>query len=221
MDNVRNNCRTVAEPINDVDTEMAISKSENRKATGHDQIPTVLIKERGTGLKKVIYELISNTCEEETIPHEWKCDIIYPVHEKGDVMMCDNYRAATLLCTTCKILENILYSKLLSYAEEIIGEYQGGFQRGRSTSDQIFTVRRILGNCWDQNIAVHHLCINFQVEHNTAWREEYGVKCISWFLPPSTKKLINSCRIRDNEIYVKVKIGKHLSFECEVNKGWR
>ena len=28
--------------------------------------------------------------------------------------------------------------KLVPYAEEIIGQYQGGFQRGRSTVDQIF-----------------------------------------------------------------------------------
>jgi len=30
------------------------------------------------------------------------------------------------------------------YAEEIIGEYQGGFRRGRSTFDKIFTMRQIL-----------------------------------------------------------------------------
>jgi hypothetical protein len=48
---------------------------------------------------------------------EWKCGIIYPVHEKGDVMMCDNYRAVTLLCTTYTVLENILYLKSLPFTE--------------------------------------------------------------------------------------------------------
>jgi hypothetical protein len=71
--------------------------------------------------------------EEEIIPHEWKCGKIYPVHEKGDVIMCDYCRTDTLLCTTNKILENILYVKLLPYSEKITGEYQGCFQRGRST----------------------------------------------------------------------------------------
>jgi acid phosphatase class B len=68
-------------------------------------------------LKNVIYEIISNIWEEEIIPHEWKCDIIYPVHEKGEVIMCGNCRTVTLLCTTNKILENILYVKLALYAE--------------------------------------------------------------------------------------------------------
>ena len=66
---------------------------------------------------------------------------------KGDVLMCDNYRAVTLLCTTYKILANILYVKLVPFAAEVIQEYQGGFRRGRSTVDQIFTMRQIMENC--------------------------------------------------------------------------
>jgi len=41
--------------------------------------------------------------------------------------MCDNYRAVSLLLTRYRILVNIFYVKLAPYAEEIIGEYQGGF----------------------------------------------------------------------------------------------
>ena len=93
--------------------------------------------------------------------------IKYPVHEKGDAMMCNNCRTVTLLCKMYKILGNILYLKLVTYAEEIIGEYQEGFQRGRSTVDQIITVRQILEKCWEQNIAVHNLFIDFQTANNT------------------------------------------------------
>jgi len=63
---------------------------------------------------------------EEIIQQEWTYDIKCPIHKIGDVMMCDNYRAVTPLCTTCNILAYILYVKLVPYAEEII-EYQGGF----------------------------------------------------------------------------------------------
>jgi len=45
---------------------------------------------------------------EEIIPHEWKCGTICPVHKKGDVMKCDNYRAVTMLSTTYNILVNIV-----------------------------------------------------------------------------------------------------------------
>ena len=54
------------EPPNDVDTEMAIRKLKNGKSTGHDKIPTELIKEGRKWPKKVIYELISNIRAEES-----------------------------------------------------------------------------------------------------------------------------------------------------------
>ena len=67
---------------------------------------------------------------------------------------------------------------LLPYAEEII-EYQEGFQRGRSTVGQIFTVRQILEKCWEENIAVHNLFTDFQTAHDTVWKKECGVKSIN------------------------------------------
>jgi hypothetical protein len=77
------------EPPNDADIEMAIIKLQNRKATGHDQIPGAMIKGGGKELKKVIYELISKILEEEIIIYEWKRGIICPIGKKGDVMIYD------------------------------------------------------------------------------------------------------------------------------------
>ena len=67
---------------------------------------------------------------EEIVPHDWKCGIICLIEKKGDVMMCDTYRAATLLCATFTILANILYVNLVSYAEEII-EYRRSLSKGK------------------------------------------------------------------------------------------
>jgi len=66
--------------------------------------------------------------------------------------MWDNYIAGTLLCTTYTLQASILYMQLVPYAVEIIGEYQRGFRGGRSTFDQIFTVRQTLEKCWEQNL---------------------------------------------------------------------
>ena len=60
---------------------------------------------------------------------------ICPIYKKGDVQTRDD-RAVTLLCTTHKILTEILYVKIVPYADEIIAEYEGVFQKGRSTVDQ-------------------------------------------------------------------------------------
>ena len=46
---------------------------------------------------------------------------------------------------------NILYRRLMSYAEEIIGDCQSGFRSGSSTGDHTFT-RRQLQNFLGKNL---------------------------------------------------------------------
>jgi hypothetical protein len=55
-----------------------------------------------------------------------------------------NYRGISLLSISYKILSNILLSRLGPYLNEIIGDHQCGFQRNRSTTNQIFCIHQIL-----------------------------------------------------------------------------
>jgi len=59
--------------------------------------------------------------------------IIVPIHKKGDKTDFNNYRGISLLPATYKMLSNILLSRLIPYAKEIIGDHQCGFRRNRST----------------------------------------------------------------------------------------
>ena len=47
------------------------------------------------------------------------------------------------------------------YANEIIGEYQRGFRKNRSTVDHIFSIRQILEKKWQYNKDVCQLFIDF------------------------------------------------------------
>jgi len=85
-----------------------------------------------------------------------------PIHKKGDKTDCNNYRGISLLPTTYKILSNILLSKLIPYAKEIIGDQQCGFRRNRSTINQIMCIRQILEKKWEYNEEVHQLFIDFK-----------------------------------------------------------
>jgi len=47
----------------------------------------------------------------------------------------------------------------------IIGEYDAGFRAGKSTTDQIFTVKTLLAKDWEYNVEIRHILIDFQ----SAW----------------------------------------------------
>jgi hypothetical protein len=106
----------------------------------------------------------------EELLHQWKELIVVPIHKKGDKTDCSNYRGISLLSTSYKILCNILLSRLIPYADKIIGDHQCDFQRNRST-DQIFYIRQILEKKWEYNGTVHQLFVDFKKAYESVMRE--------------------------------------------------
>jgi len=109
-----------------------------------------------------IRKLIISIWKKEKLPEEWKESIIIPIHKEGDKTHFSNYRGISLMPTTYKILSNILLSRLIPYAKEIIGDHQCGFGRNRSTIDHIFCIRQILKKKWEYNEEVRQLFIDFK-----------------------------------------------------------
>ena len=136
--------------------ELAIDKLKSHKSPGIGQIPAELIKAGGRKICLEIHKHITSIWKKEKLPEEWKESIIISIHKKGDKTDCSNYRGISLLPTTYKILSNILLSRLIPYATEIIGDHQCGFRRNRSSIDHIFCIRQILeknGNTMNQFIS--------------------------------------------------------------------
>lgn len=79
-------------------------------------------------------------------------------------------------------MARIIFNRMVTYAEKVLGEYQDGFKHGRSTIDQIFTIRQILEKCHEQSIETHHLFVDFEkaydsVNRNELWKamREFGI----------------------------------------------
>jgi len=120
---------------------MSIENLKKHKVPRVDHIPSKLIQASGGKLYEQINKPIVLIWNKEGLPQAWKDAIIVPIHKKGCRMDCNNYRDFPLLPTSYKILSNIVYSKMTPYANDIIGEYQCGYERNRSTVDHIFSIR--------------------------------------------------------------------------------
>jgi len=149
------------------EVELAIDKVKSHKSPGIVQTPAELIKAGGRIFCLVINKLITSIWRKEKLPEEWKESIIIPIHKKGDETDCNNYRGISILPTTYKILSNILLSRVIPYAKEIIADHQCGFRRNRSTVDHMFCIRQILEKKWEYNETVHQLFIDFKKAYDS------------------------------------------------------
>jgi len=197
------------------EVELAIEKLKSHKSTGIDQIPAELIKAGDRTIWSAIHKLIISIWNNEELPEEWKESIILPIYKKGDKTDCNNYRGISLLPTTYK-MSNILLSRLIPYAEKVIGDHQCGFQCNRLTTDHIFCIRQILEKKWEYNEAVHQLFIDFKKAYDSVRREVLYNILIEFGIPKKLVRLIKMCL---TDMYSRVWVGKNLSDMFPIKNG--
>jgi len=150
------------------------------------------------------------------LPEEWKESIIIPIHKKGDKTDFNNYRGISLLPTTYKILSNILLSRLIPYAKEIIVDHQCGFRRNRSTIDHIYCIRQILEKKWEYNEPVHPLCIDCKKAYDSVRREVLYKILIEFGIP---RKLVKLIKMSLTETFSRVRVGTNVSDRFPIRNG--
>jgi len=126
------------------------------------------------------------------MPTDWNLSIICPIHRKGYIMECSNYRGVSLLNIAYKTLSKILFTRISPFAENIIWNYQCGFRKNRSTTNQIFTLRQILEKTREFGMETHHLLIDFRSAYNTVKREQLCNSMSEFHIP---NKLIRLTRM--------------------------
>jgi len=113
-------------------------------------------------------------------------------------------------------LSNILLSRLIPYAEEVIGDHQCGFRRNKSTTDHIFCIRQILEKKWEYNEEMHQLFINFKKAYDSVRREVMYNILIEFGVPKKLVRLIKMCLTEKNS---RDRVGKYLSDMFPIRNG--
>ena len=106
------------------------------------------------------------------MPNEWNKSIICPIYKKGKKSERSNYRGISLLNTAYTILATVINNRLKVYAEDLPSQEQNGFKRNRSTTDNIFIMRQILEKCYECNIEMHVLFIDFKPAFDSVDRQK-------------------------------------------------
>jgi len=123
-----------------------IRKLKNFKAGGPDDITAEAIKwacEEKTTLSEM-HNLIGEIWRTGEVPKDWGESVMVPLLKKGDPTICDNYRGIALLSICGKVLTRIIADRIQKGYNEQMMEAQCGFRGGRSTTDQMFTLRQVV-----------------------------------------------------------------------------
>ena len=59
---------------------------------------------------------------------------------------------------------------LLSVPGEVLSESQCGFRKGRSTTDQLFTLQQVLHSSWEYDVPTHTCFIDLRKAYDTVNR---------------------------------------------------
>jgi sorting nexin-29 len=116
------------------------------------------------------------------------------------------------------VFSNCILTKIKEKAEQTIGEYQGGFRPGKSTTDQIFIIRLLYQKTWEFDREIHTLFVDFKKAYDSIHRESL-INILKEFDFP--RKLVNIVSISIMETVVRVKVGNMKSDPVTVKSGLR
>lgn len=121
------------------EVEKIIMALRNDCATGIDKIPCSFIKKFKQHLIPPLTYLFNQCFFKGIFPHILKKALIRPVHKNGDKSCVDNYRPIAILPSISKILERLIYNRLIKYLEknELLATTQYGFRSNKSTDDAV------------------------------------------------------------------------------------
>ncbi|KAK1882549.1 putative 115 kDa protein in type-1 retrotransposable element R1DM [Dissostichus eleginoides] len=131
------NLPTMAELVN------KLKHTAKGKAAGMDGIPADLLK-CDSCLLPHMHKLLCQCWQAAVFPSDMKdAKIITLYKNKGNKGDCNNYRGISLLSVLGKVFSRILLVLLQKLSARVYPESQCGFRSGRSTTDMVFTARKV------------------------------------------------------------------------------
>jgi len=113
------------------EVEKAIKEMRNKKATGDDDVPADVLKLLGDDGLKIMTKLINTIYETGEWPKDFMDVTMIALKKKPQATKCNDHRTISLIAHTAKIVAKILRRRIEKKIEEVLGEYQFGFRRGK------------------------------------------------------------------------------------------
>jgi hypothetical protein len=101
-------------PVTVNELELVIRNLRNSSA-GWDTIKPDVIKQTYTVLLEPLNHIVNLSFDQGVVPEELKLATVVPIFKKGDTTLFQNYRPVSVLPVFSKIVERLMYNRLLEY----------------------------------------------------------------------------------------------------------
>lgn len=200
------------------EVEQALTFLKSNKAPGLSNLSAELLRAGGSALALNLWQLLTRIWTDNNIPTDWSKAIVCPIFKKGDPTEVANYRGISLLEIGFKVLTTIINNRLKPLTDDIVGDYQSGFTRGRSTTDHIFALRIVMEKYYEFNIDLHMLFVDFRQAYDSINREVLWQALDELLIPGKYIQLIRSCYA---ETHCVIRVNGQYSQPFEVKNGLR
>ena len=112
---------------------------DTTKAYGPDGPSPRLLKEGRQTIAPILCSLFNKSLQQCSVPDLWKRASVIPIFKKGKKELTSNYRPVSLLSSSVKIFEKIVFKYVFNHFKNnfLISLWQSGFLPGRSTVTQL------------------------------------------------------------------------------------
>ena len=149
--------------ISEPETFQALTSFDPSKAPGLDGIGSNLLKYCAVAICSPFHHLFTQCLSQQNIPSEWKIHCITPIHKSGERALINNYRPISLLSCSSKVLERIVYDKIIDFlTDSVINRHQFGFLTNRSSTQQLLILLNSIHNSHQCHASTDVIYLDFR-----------------------------------------------------------
>ena len=217
--NIRESMAVASTDINEVRKIILSFKSSSE---GWDGISNIVLKQTYQCILLPITHICNLSLLQGYVPTEVKKATVSPIYKKCDPKEFTNHRPISILPLFSKILEKLMYNRLLSFINQhqILYNYQFGFREKYGTDLALIKIIDKISQAFQQKEYVIGVFLDFSkafdtVNHKILFQKlyKYGVRGI----PYDWLKSYLSGRLQSTKFYNTV--SSDLSIECGVPQG--
>ena len=169
-----------------------VAKLGSNKSGDLYGITSNIVKFGGPVLTQILTLLFNKSITQGIFPSSLKYAKVIPIHKGDSIFEMSNYRPISLLPIFSKILEKVMYSRIIHFIEKhnILYKNQYGFQKGMSTEYAVNSLVNNIVKCLENKEVGFCILLDFAKAFDTVNHEillskleYYGIRGIAldWF----------------------------------------